>query len=87
MNVVLKPELQKFVDEQVTTGRYPSAEDVVAAAVTRFMQDERLGEFAPGELDALLAEGEADLQRGDFVTMDEVREHFRRRAVESRPAD
>jgi antitoxin ParD1/3/4 len=80
MEIVLKPELQRYVEQQVRSGKYAAVEDVVAAALVRQMQDERLDQFLPGELDELLAAGEADLERGDVVTLEEAREHFRRRS-------
>ena len=77
MTITLKPELEKYIQEQVEAGRYGSAEDLVAAAVARLMHDDRSGHFAPGELDELPAAGEADIERGDVLTLDDVREHFR----------
>lgn len=70
MNVALKPELEKFVEEQVKTGRFDTPEAVVAAALTR---------LTPGQLQAMVDEGEADIARGDVLTIGQVREHFRRR--------
>ena len=72
MNVALKPELAKFVTEQVKAGRYESPEDVVAAAVSRLRQDDGADGFAPGELDALLAEAEAEFRRGEGIDVDAV---------------
>jgi antitoxin ParD1/3/4 len=33
MKITLKPEQEKFIEAQVTSGRYPSAEEVIAAAL------------------------------------------------------
>ena len=33
MKITLKPEQKKFIEAQVTSGRYPSAEEVIAAAL------------------------------------------------------
>ena len=68
MNISLSPKLKQFVDRKVKAGAYASAEDVVRAAVERFMQED----FAPGELAALVAVGEAELQRGDVIDGEEV---------------
>jgi Arc/MetJ-type ribon-helix-helix transcriptional regulator len=54
MNLSLNPEIQKFIDERVKSGAYATPEDVVAAALL-------LGDFAPGELDLLLAKGEQSI--------------------------
>jgi len=68
MNISLTPKLKKFVDKKVKAGDYASPEDVVCAAVERLMQED----FAPGELAALVAVGEAELQRGDVIDGEEV---------------
>ncbi len=81
MNVTLKPGLKKFVTSQIKTGRYDSVEDVFSAAIARLMQDEQAVDFAPGELLALVEEGEADIQRGDVLTLEEVRLHFQKKAA------
>jgi antitoxin ParD1/3/4 len=58
MQLSLPPEIQKLIEERVRSGRYRSAEDVVTAAVTNLDQQENVGDFAPGELDDLIEEGE-----------------------------
>lgn len=40
-------------------------DEVVEAALTTLEQQERLGDFDPGELDELLAVGEADIAAGN----------------------
>jgi len=82
MNLALKPEFEKFVEEQVKTGRFDTPEAVVAAALTRLMQDDDDVDFAPGELQAMLDEGETDIARGDVLTLDQVRAHFQQRRAE-----
>ena len=68
----IKPELQKFIDDQVSNGYYDSPEEVVEAGLATLEQQARSGGFAPGELDRLLAEGEADIERGDLHDGEEV---------------
>jgi putative addiction module CopG family antidote len=81
MNVTLKPKLKKFIENQVKSGRYSAAEDVVAAGLTRLMQDDKTDYgVARGELAILVAEGESDIAGGNTFTLDQVRKHFRRRA-------
>jgi len=58
MNIVLGPELERLVEQRMKQGRYATPQDVMAAALSALDQEERLGEFGPGELDRLLAEGE-----------------------------
>jgi antitoxin ParD1/3/4 len=72
MSLELKPEFQKFVDDQVSTGRYDSPQEVLEAALAVLEQQNRQATFTPGELDALLAEGAADIERGDVHDGDAV---------------
>jgi Arc/MetJ-type ribon-helix-helix transcriptional regulator len=59
MDLSLDAGARKLIDERVRSGKYATPEDVVTAALHALEQGERAGEFAPGEWDALLAEGEA----------------------------
>jgi Arc/MetJ-type ribon-helix-helix transcriptional regulator len=69
MVVSLKPELQKLVEEQVKAGRFPSADALVNAAVAQVVAED---DFAPGEMEKLLAPGEKDAREGRFVDGDEA---------------
>ena len=84
MNVVLPPELEKFVEEEVRAGRYESPERLVEAAVSHLMGASTIDDFAPGELAELIAEGEADIARGDVIDGDEVFAMLRRESDEYR---
>lgn len=59
MNLALPPQIRQLIEDRVRSGKYSTPEDVVSAAVTQLDQQEQPGDFAPGELDQLLAEGEA----------------------------
>ncbi len=60
MQILLeKPEIENFIREQVDNGQYSSPAAVVEAAISEFMERQ----FAPGELDRLINEGEASLAR------------------------
>lgn len=72
LNLSLGPEAQKLIDELVKSGRYATPEDVVAAALLTLDQQEWLGEFAPGELAGLLAEGEQSLAEEGTLDGDEA---------------
>jgi antitoxin ParD1/3/4 len=74
MNISLDAELQKFVNEKVKAGEYRSADEVVRAGLKRLMHED---DFAPGELNALIAVGEAELQRGETVDGEEVFKEMR----------
>ncbi|MGA2499620.1 MAG: type II toxin-antitoxin system ParD family antitoxin [Tepidisphaeraceae bacterium] len=51
--VVTNPDVEKFLDEQVQSGNYASAKDVVEAAVTRLMQDDSWNELDDDDMAAI----------------------------------
>ena len=61
MRITLPSDAEKLVRAQVKSGAYANAEDVVRAALEALDQQQKFGDFAPGELDGLLAEGEASI--------------------------
>lgn len=77
MNLSLDPEVQRLIDERVQSGRYATAEDVVAAALLTLDQQERFGDFASGDLDEFLAEGELSI--AESGTLDGEEAHRLRR--------
>lgn len=72
MNISLSPKAQKALEERMKRGGYSTPEDALLAGLASPEQQERFGDFAAGELDKLLAEGEADIQRGNVLDADEV---------------
>jgi antitoxin ParD1/3/4 len=72
MKLELTPEIQRHIDERVKSGRYATAEDVVAAALLTLDQQERFGDFKPGELDRLLEEGERSIAEHGLLDGDEA---------------
>jgi Arc/MetJ-type ribon-helix-helix transcriptional regulator len=72
MTISLSPKAQQALEERMKRGGYATAEEAVLAGLASLEQQEAFGTFAPGELDALLAEGEADIQSGDLLDADEV---------------
>jgi Arc/MetJ-type ribon-helix-helix transcriptional regulator len=69
-----KPTLQKFIDEQVRAGHFPSAQAAVETAVEQMMLDH-------GVLDdatiAAIANADAQYERGEFVEWQDVRDKLR----------
>ncbi len=84
MQVLLSSELQRFVDEQLASGTYATPEDVLQAAVASLRQSEKFGDFEPGELDAMMAEGERGLTHGGAIGADTVFNEARRRSADRR---
>ena len=87
MNVSLTPELEKFVQEKVESGRYTSASEVVREAL-RLMEkrDLRLAEREEAlkafqsELDRRIAEAD----RGETIPVEEAFAQLRAHAAEQR---
>ena len=68
MDISLIPPLQKFVEEQVRSGRYSSAEELINGAVATLQsQHEALTPQEVEELRREVAIGIAEADRGDFV--------------------
>ena len=72
MILSLKPDVQKLIEERVTSGKYSTPEDVVAAAILALDQQEQFGDFEAGELDSLLAEGERGIEQEGTLDGDEA---------------
>jgi antitoxin ParD1/3/4 len=77
MQVILKPDTQKFVDEQIRSGRFRSAEELLDEAVHRMMIE------SEGELDDETAEGinraEEQIDRGEGIDFDKFAAEMRKR--------
>ena len=81
MTVTIRPDLERELHDRLKAGGYASPDQLVNAALERFMADDA-DVFAPGEMDALLAVGAAEAAAGQFV--DEADVH--RRLAERRDA-
>jgi antitoxin ParD1/3/4 len=87
MNVSLTPELEKYIQAKVETGRYTSASEVVREALRLFEQNEHEREHALRDFRAKLDQGIAEAEAGDLVDGEEVfariREKSRLRRIKS----
>ncbi|HEV8379478.1 MAG TPA: hypothetical protein VGP99_11560 [Tepidisphaeraceae bacterium] len=74
MTVHLKPDLARFIDGQLKSGRFKTAEDAVNAMVARAQLEE---ELSAGEIDdndlAAIDEGLARLERGEGIPWEHAR--------------
>jgi antitoxin ParD1/3/4 len=81
MNVSLTPELEKFVQNEVTSGLYQTASEVIRAGLRRLKEDQEVrSRKTPAtreELEAHLLRSIDQLDRGEGVDGEEV---FRRLA-------
>ena len=78
MNLSLSPDVQRFIEDKVRTGRYATAEDVIHAAISRLRRDEAIGHEELDEDDlAAIEEGLAQANRGEGRPWEEVRAELR----------
>jgi putative addiction module CopG family antidote len=87
MNLALRPDLKRLIQERVKSGKYNTAEDVIAAALTSLDQQERCGDFEPGELDVLLGEGEQSIEEDGTLDGEQAFRRRRRRRAQARNGD
>ena len=80
MTITLSAKARKLVNERLKSGRYSTAEEVVLAALGSLQRQERAGDFAPGELERLVAEGEQSIEREGTVAAEEVFTALRKRS-------
>jgi putative addiction module CopG family antidote len=82
MHVRLRPEVERYIAEQVKAGRYPSADAAIEAAVERMMRTDESVELTGEGIEAI-NEAEAQIDRGEFVDLDtfaaEMRTKYPRR--------
>jgi antitoxin ParD1/3/4 len=87
MNVSLTPELKKYIEAKVETGRYTSASEVVREALRLLEQKEMEREQALKEFQAKLDRGIAEAEAGDLVdgegVFSRIREKSRLRRAKS----
>jgi len=77
MNISITPELEKFVQQEVKTGLYQSASEVIRAALRRLKEDKekRRPPFvvsSRAELEERLLEGISELDRGEGLPSEQV---------------
>ncbi|MCG3130409.1 MAG: hypothetical protein FLDDKLPJ_01166 [Phycisphaerae bacterium] len=79
MKIELPQRTVEFVEDQVRSGAFASAEEVVTVALECLRADREFGDFAPGELDALLEEGERSGREQGWHTRDDARRELAKR--------
>ena len=81
-NINLTPQMDKFVDTRIRSGKYANASEVLRAGLRALDRLEREDQARVEALRAALEAGEASgVAEGDVVS--EVRERIRRRAIVS----
>ena len=73
MNIRLKPELEKLVEQDVQRGPYQNAAEFVERAVVLLHEQEAWLAENAAEINAKVSEGYAAAKRGDLVDAEQVR--------------
>jgi putative addiction module CopG family antidote len=84
MELTLRPELQRLIEERLKSGRYATAEEVVAAALLTLDQQESVGDFEPDEMDSLLIEGEQSIADEGLLDGDKAFQERQQRRAQKR---
>jgi hypothetical protein len=73
MNIALKPELEKLIDDEVKAGRSTDPAEFLNRAVYHFVVARDLGqEFTPEEVDRQIAEGLEELDANGGIDGEEA---------------
>jgi predicted transcriptional regulator len=73
MNITLSPEIEKVVEDEVKSRRSADPNEFVHRAVYHYLVARDLGEeYAPEEIDGMIAEGLEDIERGNVVDGEEA---------------
>jgi Arc/MetJ-type ribon-helix-helix transcriptional regulator len=76
MNVSIRAEFQKFIEQQVNSGRFPSPAAVLEAGIERLMLDELDREDL-----AAIKESRQQIERGEDLDWNEVVARLRTKYV------
>jgi Arc/MetJ-type ribon-helix-helix transcriptional regulator len=79
MNISLRPELQRFVQELVSSGRFTSEMEVLEAGIARLMLDPEFDGEVDSEEGPDIEEAEREIANGDFIDWKELSARLRRR--------
>ena len=85
MDVILKPELEKLIEDEVKSGRSSDLNEFLNRAVYHYVVARDLGEeYTPEEIDRMIAEGLDDIERDDTVEGQEAFRQLRAYSAERR---
>jgi antitoxin ParD1/3/4 len=84
LNVSITPELERFVEDRVASGRYQTASEVVREGLRLLEERETARQEALEELRKHIAIGVEQADRGEFIDGDEVFEELKRLSAQRR---
>ncbi|MFB2919024.1 type II toxin-antitoxin system ParD family antitoxin [Aerosakkonema funiforme] len=67
MNISLSSEIEKFIESQVESGKYPSAEEVIVAGIRLLEERERIYKGRFEELKSEILLGVEASERGEVI--------------------
>ena len=70
MSIMLTPEQEAFVNQQVASGRFTSVQEVLDTALYLFQLETHGDPLPLDELRREIALGDADCERGEYTTLD-----------------
>ncbi len=71
MTLMLGPKAEELIRAKLASGQYASVEDLVMAALEALEQQAQ-DDFAPGELDELIATGEESAKKHGWIPAEKV---------------
>lgn len=78
MTLTLRPEVERFIDEQVKSGQYPTAEAVVEAALADMVNGQQADPLDAEDW-AAIAESDAEFDRGEGIDFADLKADFAKR--------
>jgi len=85
MNLNLTPELEKLIEDEVKSGRSADCAEFLKKAAYHYVVARDLGEaYSPEEIENLIVEGLADIDRGDVIDGEEAFRELRAYSAERR---
>ncbi len=85
MDITLKPELEKFIQDEVKSGRSFDPNDFLNRAIYHYVLARDLGEeYTPQEIDAMIAQGLAEFKDGNTIDGEEAFRQLRAHSLERR---
>lgn len=73
-----RPELERFIREQVAAGHFPSSDAAIEAAVEEMMLARQEAELTDEDVEAII-QSEAEIDAGEFVDFDDFAARMRRK--------
>lgn len=87
MSISLTPELEQFIQSQISSGKYASTEEVILAGIKLLEERERIYQGRFEELKREIVIGVEQLERGERLDGREVIEKLRQKNQVMRKAE